>query len=455
MVNDMTVGKPLKNILMMSLPIMAGNLFQQFYGMADAIIVGRYLGSGPLAAVGATSSLYYLILWFATGVTSGFVVLISQFFGAGDYKQMRKKLCLAVSLTGIITLIMTTFSVVYVKKLLIVMNTPEEILTDAFRYIVIILLGLAATMVYNLSAAVLRALGDSRTPLYFLVLTSVMNIVLDLVFIRVLKLGTAGAALATVISQACSGLLCTVYMYRHFEILHICRDDWKHFRRPETVQMLKLGLPLGIQGAITASGVIVLQIAVNSYGADGIAAFTAANKVEQLVSQILAAYSVTIVNYVGQNYGAKKIDNIRTGVRDCLFLVLVTAALGGVLLYCFGGFAAGWFLDVPNPRVLEYAREYLSRSALFLWAFGMLCMYRSSIQGMGDPRGPLLNGVIESVSRILWTAYLIKWGTFHQLCFANPATWTLAAAVLVIFYRCKMKKLAVSYDPGSKTSEQG
>lgn len=440
MLKDMTTGSPLKAILMMSLPVMLGNLFQQFYGMADAIIVGRMLGQNALAAVGATTSLYNMILWFVSGVTSGFAVAIAQCFGAGDLEKMRDRLGQSIVLAFGITTLATVVSLLGIRRLLALMNTPEEIMADACSYILVILGGLLATMVYNLAAAVLRALGDGRTPLYFLMLTSGLNIVMDILFIGSLHMGTAGAAWATVISQAVSGILCVWYMYRKFPQLHMKRKNW-HFEMRDVTYMLGLGLPLGFNGIVTASGVIVFQFAINSFGAEAVAAYTAATKVDAIVSQPLAAYSVTMVNYVGQNYGAGKLQNIKKGVRQCFFLVLVTGIAGGVLMVTCGAFFAGLFLDASSTTVIGYAGEYLRITGVFLAVFGMLCMFRSAAQGMGDARIPIINGVVESVSRILWTMYLIPYGDFHQLCYANPVTWIVATVILIVLYKRKIRQV--------------
>ena len=357
---------------------------------------------------------------------------------------MRDRVCRSVILSFVISILMMCVSLIFIRRFLVLMNTPDEILEDACRYIIPILCGLVATMVYNLSAAICRALGDSRTPFYFLILTSILNIVLDIIFIRELKSGPEGAAWATVISQAVSGIMCVIYMYRKFPILRVRRDNW-NMDHSDMLKMLKMGLPLGLNGVVTASGVIVLQFAVNSYGARVVAAFTAAAKVEQIVNQPLAAYSIAMVNYVGQNYGARKLENIRAGVRYCVFLVIVTAVAGGAILIGAGGFFAGLFLETPDIQLILYAKEYLSRTGLFMTAFGLLCMLRSSIQGMGDVRVPVLNGIIESTSRTLWTLWLIRYGNFHQLCFANPMTWTVAVIMLIIFYRRKIREVSIEF----------
>ena len=441
MTYDMTKGSPLKAILMMTIPVMIGNVFQQFYGMVDAVIVGRYLGQNALGAVGATSSIYCFILWFVMGIANGFAILISQDFGAGNYKKLRERVCLSITLASIITVATTIFSVTVIRRLLVLMNTPEELMDSAYGYIVVILAGLVATMMYNMSASILRAMGDGRTPLYFLLISSVLNIVLDIWFIRFLHMGTEGAAYATVLSQAVSGILCIVYIYKKFPILHVKKEDWR-IRRGEPAKMLKMGLPLGINGCITATGIMVLQVAVNGYGAEVVAAFAAASKVEQLANQLLSAFCVTMTNFAGQNYGAGKIENLRKGVKQGFLLMVAIAVVAGTVLVGFGGQLAGLFIDTPTENVLVYAAEYLKFSGIFLVALGTIYVFRSTAQGMGDARIPIINGIVESAGRSLWAVYLLQFGNFHQLCLASPTTWVVAAVVTVILYQRKLQNIA-------------
>lgn len=440
MTNDMTVGKPIYSILKMTLPVMAGNLFQQFYSMADTMIVGRCLGRNALAAVGATSSIYNLILWFSTGCANGFAILLAQKFGAGKYDALRKKLALSILLSTAITMIVTLASLLSIHRILRLMNTPSEILPNAESYIFIILAGLGATIAYNMAASVLRALGDGRTPLYFLILTSFLNIFLDLLFIQVFHMGTGGAAAATVLSQAVSAVLCIWYMHRHFPILHLRRGDWRSDAE-EALDMLRLGLPMGLMGILTASGIIILQLAINSFGTAAVAAYTAAAKVEQVFEQILGAFSVTMSNYCGQNYGAGKTDRIRKGIRESWLVMAGTAVLFIVIVETAGGFILSLFLSQKDASVISLATEYLRIVALFLPAFGTIMIFRSSIQGMGNTSVPMLNGTLESVCRALWTVFLIRFGSFHQLCFVNPTAWTMASLMLIMIYRRHMRRV--------------
>lgn len=438
MTNDLTVGKPLPAIIRMALPIMAGNLFQQFYGMADTIIVGRFLGRNALAAVGATSSLYNMILWFANGVAGGFAIILAQKFGAGRKEELRQRLALSITLSAATSFLVTLFSLLFIRRTLRMMHTPAEIYPDAERYIITVLAGLTATVAYNMASAILRAVGDSRTPLFFLIFSSLLNIGLDILFIGPLGWGTRGAARATVLAQAVAVVLCILYMKKKYPILHLSRRHWK-FAPKDAIQMLKLGLPLGLMGVLTASGIIILQVAVNSFGAMAVAAYAAACRIENLFTFPLAAYGMAMSNFCGQNFGAGKYDNIRCGIRECMLLMGVTALLFMLILELAGGGLAGLFLNASEREVIAMTTEYMRIIALFLPAFGIIMILRSSIQGMGHAGIPTLNGVLESVVRILWTIWLIPHGTFHQLCFVNPTAWVLAALMMALFYRFRIR----------------
>ena len=439
MANDLTVGKPLPAILRMALPIMAGNIFQQFYGMTDTIIVGRFLGRNALAAVGSTSSLYNLVFWFANGAAGGFAIILAQNYGAKKYDELRKSLAHAIMLSAATSLLVTLFSLLFIRQTLQLMHTPSEIYQDAVRYIVTVLAGLTATIAYNMAAAILRALGDSKTPLFFLIFSSLLNIGLDLLFIGPFALGTRGAALATVLAQTVSVLLCIIYMRRRYPVLHTKRSDWT-FIPSKAVQMLKLGLPLGLMGVMTASGIIILQVAINSFGAASVAAYTAVNKIQTLLCFPLSAYGMAMTNLCGQNFGAGKYDNIKKGIRQCLLLMIVTALIFMLILETAGGTLASLFLSTEDTEVTSMATGYIRVVALFLPVFGALMVIRASIQGLGYGGIPTLNGVLESVCRILWTVWLIPYGSFLHLSFVDPTAWGAAALMMLLFYELKVKK---------------
>ena len=314
MERDMTVGTPWKIILNFTIPIVIGNIFQQFYSMVDTVIVGKFVGTKALAAVGSTGTIGFLILGFLMGLTAGFTVLTSQRFGAGDMPGMRKTVGSAAVLSVIVSVVMTVISMAFMKPLLILMNTPEDIFQDAYKYIMIICAGIFTQVMYNLLAGILRALGNSKTPLYFLLFSAALNIVLDLVLIIVFHLGAAGAAYATVIAQGVSALLCLIYIIKKVPILKLDRWDFKldgHLVR----QQLAIGFPMALQYSITAIGAMMVQAALNVLGSVHVAAFTAANKIEQVVTQVYVALGTTMATYCAQNMGAGKVKRISRGFR--------------------------------------------------------------------------------------------------------------------------------------------
>ena len=307
---DMTTGKPGKMILNFTLPIFLGNIFQQFYNMVDTVIVGRFVGANALAAVGSTGTITFLIIGFILGMTAGFTVLTAQKFGAGDMKAMRQTVGGAAVLSISVSIVLTVVSMLFMKPLLRFMQTPSDIFADAYSYIMIICAGIFAQMLYNLLASILRALGNSKIPLYFLILSALLNIVLDLLFIIVFHLGTAGAAYATVIAQGVSGLLCLVYIVKKVPVLHLKREDWKpkgHLLKNQ----LGVGFPMALQYSITAIGTMMVQTSLNLLGSMAVAAFTAASKIEMLTTQLFTAMGTTMATYCAQNIGAGKVKRIR------------------------------------------------------------------------------------------------------------------------------------------------
>ena len=314
MQQDMTAGSPVKAILMFTVPIFVGNVFQQFYSMVDTIIVGKFVGTTALAAVGSVGTIMFLIIGFMLGLTAGFTVLTAQRFGAGDMKGMRKTVGSAATLSVIMTVIMTTISMLGMKPLLKFMNTPSDIFADAYHYIMVICAGIFATVLYNLLASILRAIGNSQIPLYFLILSALLNVVLDLLLIIVFRMGAAGAAYATVISQGVSGVLCLIYIIKKIPELKLEKSDFQLNGHIAKVQ-IGIGIPMALQYSITAIGSMMVQSSLNVLGSGAVAAFTAANKIEQVLTQAYVALGTTMATYCAQNIGAGKVKRIRQGFR--------------------------------------------------------------------------------------------------------------------------------------------
>lgn len=435
----MTVGNPVKLIISFSIPLLIGNLFQQLYSMVDAVIVGQFLGVDALAAVGTTGALSFLILGFVMGMTGGFSVLVAQRFGAGDYDEMRHTVAMSAILSVVLSVVMTLISMLLCWQLLELMNTAENIIGMAYDYIIVIFAGTAANVLYNLLSGVLRALGDSKTPLYFLILSSLLNVGLDLLFILNFGMGVAGAGYATVLSQLVSGLLCLVYMAKKFPILHFQRRDW-NFRLSTCLLLLKIGSPMAFQFSITAIGVVTLQGAVNSFGSATTAAFTAASKVETLTQQLMATLATTTATFVGQNLGAGKPERIREGVRRCRQITDISSLVLMVLVYLFWRVLVSLFISGDQPEVYNDARTYLYTIMAFYLPLGWVNIFRNALQGMGEAFVPLMGGVMELLMRVVVALIAVPFG-FWAVCFASPMAWIGADIPLLITYRRRIRAM--------------
>ena len=440
MVRDMTSENPTKLILSFSIPLLIGNVFQQLYSMVDTIVVGRYLGVQALAAVGATGSLSFLVLGFINGITSGFSVLVAQSFGAGDEKRMRHFVAMSVYLGLIVSAVLTLSTILLTRDILNLMQTPEDIIDTSEVYIKIIFAGILATMFYNLLAGVLRALGDSKTPLYFLILSSILNIGLDLFFVINMKSGVPGVAYATVISQAVSAIACLFYMAVKFPILHFHKEELK-FSLLSAARLFQVGIPMALQFSITAIGTMVLQSAINGLGSTVVGAYTAASKAEQLAVQPVINFGTTMATYVGQNLGAGRMDRIREGVKKCIMISCIFSILGSLLVVFCGGILVSLFITGEQPEVMAYARQYLNTIAIFFIPLGLIFIYRNTLQGMGDGFIPMMAGVVELGMRVFVAFVLAKQFGYTGICLAGPIAWIGADIPLMITYYVRMGKI--------------
>lgn len=437
---DMTSGTIWKQILFFSLPLLVGNVFQQLYSMVDTIIVGRFLGTTALAAVGATGAITFLILGFAMGMAAGFAVIVAQKFGAGDEEGVKKSVGTAIWLAIILTVILTIVAVSTARLLLKFMNTPDDIIDLSQRYITIIYAGIGASVYYNLIASIVRALGDSRTPLYFLIFSSIFNILLDLYLIAWCGMGVGGAAFATVFSQLLSAVLCTIYSVRKFPLLRLKKRHMA-WDRPLAWEELRVGLPMAFQYSITAFGVMILQSAVNQFGSTVIAAYTAATKVEMLVNQLTNSLGMAMATYVGQNVGAKRWDRVRSGVTVSIVMSLIYSAIAMMILIFAGGWITSLFTTEPTEEILYYSRTYLNTIAIFMPALGLLYVFRNSLQGMGDGFVPMCGGLAELLTRFVISSTLPAYLGYLGVCLASPLAWVAAALVVIIRYLTWMRKI--------------
>ena len=433
LVRDMTQGSPLKLILGFAIPMAIGNIFQQLYSMADTIIVGKFVGVDALAAVGSTGSLNFLILGFVLGICSGFTIPISQCFGADDMKGMRRCVANSIYLCVAITGLLTIITLLFTRQFLQWMHTPEDIFQGAYDYIIVIFGGMFAMMLYNLLSGFLRALGDSRTPLFFLIVSSIVNIILDLVFILMFHTGVAGAAWATVISQIVSGVLCLVYIIKRFPVLHLDKDDMTVDTKI-MVRLARNGIPMALQFSITAVGSIVIQTAVNTLGSAVVAAITAAGKVQNLVTQPMDSLGATAATYCGQNLGAQKVDRIHQGFRKFVMVSTIYAIFCMVVVMVFGSTISLLFVDKSETAILGLIRQYLIWNGAFFIPLALIFIFRNGLQGMGFGISAMLAGICEMVARSAVAFTLIKPLGFTGACLSNPAAWVAADLLLIPMY---------------------
>lgn len=440
MVTSMTSGSPAKLIFLFTVPLFIGNLFQQLYNMADTFIVGRTLGVNALAAVGCTGSLMFLIIGFAQGLSSGFSILTAQRFGAKDEAGVRRSFVASLVLGGIIGLVLTVVSVAFARQMLVMLQTPAEILDDAFSYMIVVFAGILATMLFNVLSNVLRALGDSRTPLLFLSVGCVFNIVLDLILILFTPLGVMGAGVATVAAQLFSGLACLWYIAKRFPILRLSRQDWK-LTRHDVVQHLRIGLPIAFQTSIIAIGSLILQFVLNGLGSVSVAAFTAASKLEGLGSLPLTSVGVATGTFVAQNYGAGQIHRIRTGVLQAGGMALAFSAVMGAVFIAFGAPLSSLFIE-GQPQAMELAAIYLRVTGICLWVLGLLFLFRYTLQGLGQSFVPTFAGVMELVMRSVGSLVLVAPLGFTGACISNVSAWVGSAVPLTIAFFLTMRHLS-------------
>ncbi|PWM56330.1 MAG: MATE family efflux transporter [Subdoligranulum variabile] len=434
MTKDLTSGSPLKVILLFTLPLVLGNLFQQFYALADTIIVGRYCGVSALASVGATGSVNYLILGFAIGVCNGFAIPIAQLFGARDYSGMRRHVANAGWLCLGGSVVLTVLTVSLTRPMLLLMQTPADIVDGAVTYIGCIFAGIPFVFLYNMVAAIMRALGDSKTPLYFLILTSVMNIGLDLLFVVPFNMGVMGAALATDISQAVSGIVSFAYLRHKFKILSMEKGETQ-LDRGACLRLVGIGLPMGLQCSITAIGSVIMQWAVNVLGSTAVAAVTAAGKTSNLLTVPLESIGTAMATYAGQNLGAARMDRVRRGVHSALLIASVYAIASLVVLRFADVAIMGLFLDTSKElEIVHMGQEYLFWNSAFFIPLGALIVWRYTIQGLGYSTLAMLAGVAEMLARTAVAVALVPLLGYFGAELSNPAAWVAACLFLYPAY---------------------
>ena len=406
MTKDMTKGSPFKLILGFAFPMLLGMLFQQFYNLVDTMIVGKTLGVSALAGVGATSSINFMIIGFCMGICNGFAIPVAQQFGAGKYSELRKYVFNGYVCSAVFAVVMTILSVVFCAPILRLLNTPDDIFMHAYNYIVIIFAGIPTVFLYNIVSGIIRSLGDSKTPVYFLVLSSVINIALDFILIIYVKMGVAGAGVATVVSQLISGVGCTIYMYKKFDILKATKQE-NVVRKRYVVNLCYIGVPMGLQYSITAIGSTILQAAVNGLGSSYVAAMTAGSKMFNFTCCPFDALGSTMATYGGQNVGAGKIDRLGKGIRAAMIIGAVYSVVALVVLFFTTDYIALLFVDAAEVEIIRLTRRFIIASALFYIPLTGVNVYRFCIQGMGYSVFAILAGVFEMLARTLVAIFLI------------------------------------------------
>ena len=442
MEKDMTKGSPMRLILGFAVPLLFGLLFQQFYSMVDTIIVGHYLGVEALAAVGATGSVNFLIIGFCMGVCNGFALPIAQEFGAGNAPKLRRFVANSVWLSVIFAVVMTVVVSLLCRSILQWMRTPENIIDGAYDYIIVIFIGIPVVFLYNVTAAIIRSLGDSRTPVIFLVMAAVLNIFLDLLLIIVIPMGVAGAAVATVLSQAIAGVCCLIYMCRKYPILHLSREEWK-WNGECVARLCNMGIPMGLQYSITAIGSVILQSAVNGIGSDAVASVTAGSKVSMLLMCPFDAMGSTMATYGGQNIGAGDLDRVGKGLKSCTLLGLLYSLIAVGVVFTLGHVLLLLFLDAGETVILANAYAFIRVNVLFYFPLALVNIVRFLIQGMGFSKLAVFAGAFEMLARGLAGFVLVPAFGFPAVCFANPLAWIFADIFLIPAYFLVKKKMAV------------
>lgn len=440
MAKSFTAGSPAKLIFAFTLPLIAGNIFQQMYSLIDTLIVGRTIGVNALAAVGCTGGLMFFMIGFVIGLTTGFSILTGQRFGAGDHAGVRQSAAACLLLSAACTLVLTIVSVFLARPMLELMQTPPEIIDDAYAFIRVICLGIAATMLFNMLSNLIRALGDSRTPLLFLIFAAALNVVLELLFILQFSMGVAGAAWATVLAQASSGALCAFYIARRMPALMPRGEDWKVAGKLLR-ELLRLGLPMAFQSSIIAIGAIILQIALNHLGPVSVAAYAAAQKIDMVAAMPMMSFGMAMAAFTAQNYGAQRFERIRRGVRQCMMMSVAFSVAIGAVNILFGPELIELFVGEGEPQVVALAHTYLNINGSLYFLLSLLFIFRFTLQGLGKSLVPTIAGVIELLMRTFAAIVMAEAFGFAGVCFANPLAWLGACVPLGIAYFVEIRRL--------------
>lgn len=433
MVNDMTTGNSARKIFFFSLPLLIGTVFQQVYSLADSAIVGKILGTKPFAAVGLTGSITFFVLGLVFGSCSGFAIPVAQDFGAKNEAGVRRCVANIVWIGIVFAIVMTAITVPLTEQILAWMDVPDELMGYAYDYLVWIFIGLGAQMMYNLLASIIRALGDSKTPLYFLIICSALNIGLDIFCIRNLNMGVKGAAIATGIAQLISGVACLIYMVKKFPMLRLTRADMK-LHLPTVKRLIGIGLPMGLQFSITAIGSIILQKSVNNLGTQIIASVSAASKVQTLVMSPMDAFGVSMATFAGQNYGARRLDRVRRATKEVTLMLWAYSVIAFCVLFFGARLIVLMFVDPAETQIIDLVHRFVTINGAFYPVLSLIYVYRNTLQGVGYSKAAMLAGLFELIARTLMGLFIVPRFGYTAVCFAHPFAWFMADLILIPLY---------------------
>ena len=443
-ISDMTVGSPLRQITKFALPLILGYILQQMYLVIDAAIVGRWIGVGALAAVGASSSIMFLVMGFCNGACAGFAIPVAQSFGAKDYSKMRLYVANAVRISAVMATVVTLLSLMSCRRILQMVNTPADIFHDAYIFLMLQFAAIPLTFGFNLFSGQIRALGNSRQPFYFLITSAVVNVLLDVVLILGCGLGVAGAGIATWLSQALSVILCLWYIRKRMQLL-IPKGDERRFDNKRTSILLNNGVPMGLQFSITGIGIIMLQSANNALGTTCVAAFTASMRIKYLFTCVFENIGVAMATYCGQNLGARRMDRVTKGVKDAITLMLIYFVFTFALINPFADWMMRLFVDSGEAEVVGRAAQFMRIANYFYPALGLLTILRYSIQGLGFSNLSMLSGVMEMIARCGVSLWLVPALAWTGVCLGDPVAWIMADLFLIpafLWVQQRLKKLA-------------
>lgn len=429
-VSDMTVGSPLRQITKFALPLILGYILQQMYLVIDAAIVGRWIGVGELAAVGASSSIMFLVMGFCNGACAGFAIPVAQSFGAKDYSKMRLYVANAVRISAVMATVVTLLSLMFCRRILQMVNTPADIFHDAYIFLMLQFAAIPLTFGFNLFSGQIRALGNSRQPFFFLITSAVVNVLLDVVLILGCGLGVAGAGIATWLSQALSVILCLWYIRKRMQLL-IPKGNERRFDNKRTSILLNNGVPMGLQFSITGIGIIMLQSANNALGTTCVAAFTASMRIKYLFTCVFENIGVAMATYCGQNLGARRMDRVTKGVKDAITLMLIYFVFTFALIYPFADWMMRLFVDSGEAEVVGRAAQFMRIANYFYPALGLLTILRYSIQGLGFSNLSMLSGVMEMIARCGVSLWLVPALAWTGVCLGDPVAWCMADLFLI------------------------